>query len=123
MRALVTAVLLVASSQLSACGSSVFGCTDVLVSAVSVTVVNSRGEAQKDARVMFSHDGGSMKEAECFSPDANGGCDSWAIFEDTGDYLVRATSADGSRSAQAEVEVDGDGCHPISEQLKLTLPD
>jgi hypothetical protein len=124
MRLLSTVVSLAVAAQLSAC-RPVVDCPDVLVTAVAVSVVNPRGEEVKDARVSFSRNGSSMEEAQCFDDPMIDGCESWSIFGNAGDYLVRATSADGGRvtERQVEVEQDDNECFPISVELTLTLPD
>lgn len=120
MRFILSSVLLSGASLLSAC-SGPLGCTDIFVAAVSVTVKDAQGSILKDARVAFSLDGAAMKDASCFSPETGGGCELWGTPDQPGDYLVRATSADGSRTAEQRIQVDGDGCHASPESMTLTL--
>jgi hypothetical protein len=121
MRFLLSAVLLLAASVLPACSPTV-ACTDIFIPAVTVTVVNSQGSVQRDARVFFSVDGGALQEAVCAGSPGSG-CDSWHTPDKAGDYLLRATSADGSRSVERRLLVDGDECHAEGQNLTLTLPD
>ena len=120
MRVILSAVLLFGASLLSACSGELF-CTDIFVSAVSVTVKDAQGNILKDARVAYSLDGAAMEDAACFSPETGGGCELWSTRDQPGDYLVRATSADGSRTAEQRIQVDGDECHASPESMTLTL--
>jgi hypothetical protein len=120
VRFILPVVLLSLSSLISACGAAL-GCTDIFIPAVSVTVKDAQGNVLKDARVTFSLDGGAMTDAGCFNPVTGGGCELWNTPDQPGEYLIRATSADGSRTAEQRIEVDGDECHADPESMTLTL--
>jgi hypothetical protein len=95
---------------------------------VRVTVVDARGHLQREARVTFTLDATPERPALC-----NGNhlrtdppCDRWvASYEAPGLYVLTATSADGTRTARQEVTVGetSDGCHVVTEDVRLTLPD
>lgn len=120
MRFILSAVLLLAASLITGCSGPV-ACTDVFIPAVAVTVKDAQGNALKDARVTYSLDGAAMKDASCFNLETDGSCALWSTPDQPGDYLVHATSSDGSRTAEQRVQVDGDECHAIQEKLTLTL--
>jgi hypothetical protein len=121
MRSTLFAVLLAVGCPLVACSPSV-DCPDIFIPAVTVTVVNSQGSVQKDARVSFSVNGGPLREAVCNGSQASG-CDTWHTLGESGDYFLRATSADGSRFVEQRLHVDGDECHPVGQSVRLSLPD
>jgi hypothetical protein len=121
-----------ATSLLPACGLP-FGdletdCTTEFIASTRTTVVNTRGEPQRDARVTFTWDGGSEQEAWCTdgtsTPSAGPGCAAWETPGPQGTYVLRATSADGQRRAEQRVEVPGDECHAErTVPVELVLPD
>jgi hypothetical protein len=120
MRFILSAVLLLAASLFTGC-SGPLACTDVFIPAVAVTVKDAQGNILKEAHVTYSLDGAAMKDASCFTPEMGGGCAQWSTPDQPGDYLVRATSSDGSRTAEQRIQVGGDECHAIGETLTLTL--
>jgi hypothetical protein len=120
MRFILSAALLFAASLFTSCNAPL-ACTEILISAVTVTVKDAQGNVLKDARVTYSLDGASMKDASCFNPEMGGGCAQWSTPDQAGDYLVRATSSDGSRTAEQRIQVDGDECHAIGQNMTLTL--
>ncbi|WNG48267.1 hypothetical protein F0U60_32175 [Archangium minus] len=89
-----------------------------------VTVVDTRGNPVRDARVTYTPEGGTEQPAWCaesFGSDQN--CERWTGGDGEGTYLVRATSADGSRSAEQNVSVRMTSCSIESDGAHLTLPD
>jgi hypothetical protein len=120
LRLILAAFFLSLASLLSACIGPI-GCTDLFAPAVVVTVKDAQGNTLADARVAYSLDGAAMKDADCFNPVDSGGCEQWNTPDQPGDYLVRASSADGSRSAEQRIQVDGDGCHAFPQSMTLTL--
>ncbi|WP_224245528.1 Ig-like domain-containing protein [Hyalangium gracile] len=120
MRFILSAVLLCAASLFTGC-SEPLACTEIFIPAVSVTVKDAQGNVLKDARVTYSLDGAAMKDASCINSEMGGGCAQWSTPDQPGDYLVRATSSDGSRTAEQRLQVDGDECHAIGQSMTLTL--
>lgn len=106
-------------------GDGTVECTLEARSSVQVTVVDSRGRPQRDARVTFTLDGGAEQEALCDGGSGQkGDCSSWVTaYEQAGDYLITATSAEGTRTARRQVTVTRDLCHVKGESVTLTLPD
>ncbi len=120
---------LAATSLLSACGlpfvDEGISCTDEFIASTRITVVDSGGAVQDDARVTFVHEGQSETDAWCAHPGiVAGSCVEWETPDEGGTYVLRATSADGQRTAQKQVEVDADVCH-VEETVpvQLVLPD
>jgi hypothetical protein len=133
MRLRPVCLLLAMSAVLPACGQPwqpigpiEKACTLESRASVVVTVVDTKGTVQRDARVTFTLDGGPEQQALC-----NGSlsgtpppCDRWVpTYEQGGQYVITATSADGSSTAQARVTVREDECHVQTETVQLTLPD
>ena len=120
------AAILTLSALLPACGdfNQTF-CTAEARASVQVNVVDPQGNPQRDARVTFTLDGGPEQQALCNgSEQTQGNCDSWVTgYEQPGDYVITATSADGQRTARQSVSVTEDECHVQSQTVTLTLPD
>ncbi|MBM7112571.1 hypothetical protein [Archangium primigenium] len=126
-RLAVWGLLLGAGVGVSACGGkgavAMRPCTLEARASVSVQVVDTKGQAQPDARVRFTLDGGAEQQAPC-NGGGEGDCASWVTnYETAGAYVVTATSADGQRSAQERVTVGRDECHVQGQTLTLVLPD
>lgn len=114
-------VLLALAPLLPACGGSI-ACTAEAVASVSVTVVDEAGQRVEDARVTFTRDGGAEEQAECVPVVMGTGCARWvAGWEQPGDFVIKATSADGARQAQGQASVDDGTCHVEGQSLQLTL--
>jgi hypothetical protein len=109
----------------SACAGPASVCTLEARAAVQVTVVDPRGGIQRDARVTFTVDGGPEEQAQCNGTSQPAGqCDRWVTsYERAGEYVITATSADGTRTARTQVRVSEDECHVKTETVQLTLPD
>lgn len=127
MRSVRSLLVLAASLALSACsppGGDSY-CTLEARASVRVTVEDSAGNLQRTAHVSYIRDSDPEQDATCV--DASGsptGCGIWvAGWELAGDFLITATSADGTRTAQQQVHVDADECHVLTQTVKLTLPD
>lgn len=112
-----------------ACGGKSAGpvtarpCTLEARASVTVQVVDTKGQAQPEARVRFTLDGGAEQQAPC-QGGGEGDCASWVTnYETAGAYVITATSADGQRSAQERVTVGRDECHVQGQTLTLVLPD
>jgi hypothetical protein len=121
---------LAATSLLPACGALSLGdvsCTDEFIASTRTTVVNARGEPQRDARVTFSVDGGPEQDAWCVGgSQASGGlgCDAWETPDQKGTFVLRATSADGQRRVEQQLNVPGDECHAEETvPVQFVLPD
>ena len=120
------AAILTLSAVLPACGNfNQTFCTLEARASVQVNVVDPRGNPQRDARVTFTLDGGPQQQALCNgSEQTQGNCDNWVTgYEQPGDYVITATSADGQRTARRSVSVTEDECHVQSQTVTLTLPD
>jgi hypothetical protein len=121
-----TVLLLAAATVLPACfsGSESF-CTFEARASVQVMVVDTQGNFQRNARVTFTRDAEDEQEATCLGTSQTPtGCGMWvADYERPGEFLITATSADGTRTVQQQVLVTEDECHVITELVKLTLPD
>lgn len=97
-------------------------CTDIAVFSVNITVYDLSGAVAGDAAVRFRVDGGPWSDAQCFATEPGDACSSWAAgIEQAGMFEIEADSADGSRQAQAAVEVLDGECHVEAEQVALTL--
>lgn len=118
-------LLLAVSAVLSACARPESLCTLEARAAVQVTVVDTQGGIQRDARVTFTLEGGPEEQALCNGGSQTGGqCDRWVTsYERAGKYVITATSADGTRTARTQVTVSEDECHVKTETVRLTLPD
>ncbi|WNG42676.1 hypothetical protein F0U60_00150 [Archangium minus] len=126
MRHLSRIALLAAGTVLSACGY--FNQTDCTLEArasVQVRVVDPQGNPQQDARVTFTRDDGPEQQALCNgSEQRQGNCDTWVTgYEQPGEYVITATSADGQHTARQSVSVSDGKCHVHSQSVTLTLPD
>ena len=112
-------------AALGACSPKYDVCTLEARSSVQVTVVDTQGRTQRDAHVTFTLNGGPEQNALCDGGANQGGdCTTWVTsYEQAGDYVITATSADGTRSAQSAVTVTEDTCHVITQSVMLTLPD
>jgi hypothetical protein len=114
-------VLLALAPLLPACAGSTVCDTSALAS-VSVTVLDEAGQRVQDARVTFTRDGGAEEQAECVPSASGAGCAQWvAGWERPGDFVVKATSADGTRQAQGQATVGDGTCHVEGQSLQLTL--
>jgi hypothetical protein len=118
------ALLLAVSAVLPACGQPDSLCTLEARPSVGVTVVDTRGNLLRDARVTYTRDGGPVQQAQCFSPsNGAGGCERWWTEpEQPGLFVITATSVDGQRTVQQQVTVTEDECHVLTETVQLTLP-
>ena len=92
---------------------------------MQVNVVDPRGNPVRDDRVTLSLNGSAKQLALCNgSEQTQGNCDTWVTgYEQPGNYVVTATSADGQRTARQSVTVDEDECHVQTQTVTLTLPD
>ena len=120
------AAILTLSAVLSACGNPEQSlCTLEARASVQVTVVDPRGNPQRDARVTFTRNGGPEQQALCNgNQQTQGNCESWVTeYEKPGEYVITATSADGQRTARQSVSVSEDECHVRTETVTLTLPE
>ncbi|WP_257457672.1 Ig-like domain-containing protein [Archangium lipolyticum] len=126
MRLFPTAAVLAVSALLPACEVPISEyCTLEARPSVQVTVVDAQGNPQRDARVTFTRDGGPEQQAQCNGgrDPQQGNCDTWVTeYERPGQFVIKATSADGQRSVQQQVTVTEDECHVRSESVKLVLP-
>ncbi|MFE8603984.1 Ig-like domain-containing protein [Archangium violaceum] len=121
----ITSVLAL-SAVLSACGlPGEDFCTLEARASVQVNVVDPRGTPVRDARVTFSLNGSAEQLALCNGSElAQGNCDTWVTsYEQPGNYVVTATSANGQRTARQSVTVGEDECHVQTQTVTLTLPD
>jgi hypothetical protein len=122
-----TALLALALAPLlPACGYfETRDCTEEARASVVVTVVDAAGQPVPDAKVRFSIDGGAEEQAMCNPPTSTPNattCRDWtAGWERGGSYTIKATSADGTRSAEQQLTVTEDECHVKTEQVQLTL--
>jgi hypothetical protein len=118
-------LLLAVSAVLPACARPDSFCTLEARAAVQVTVVDTQGSIQRDARVTFTLEGGPEEQALCNGGYQPGGqCDHWVTsYERAGEYVITATSADGTRTARKQVRVSEDECHVKTETVRITLPD
>ncbi|MFY0569940.1 hypothetical protein ACN28E_39765 [Archangium lansingense] len=122
MRLIRAALLLAVLPLLPACEPMV--CSAMRNGAFMVTVVDTQGNPVRDARVTFTPEGGSEQPAWCAESAGTGqSCERWTGGDGTGNYLVRATSADGTRTAQQSISVKETSCGIDSENAHLTLPD
>lgn len=114
--------LLALAPLLPACAGAV-ACDTSLAYSVSIQVVDEAGRNVPDAQVRYSLNGGPEQRAECVQfPNGDGVCGGWAAgHEETGDFVIKATSADGTRQAEGQVAVEDGRCHVESKQLQLTL--
>ena len=88
---------------------------------MTVTVVDADAKPVPDAVVTFTLDGGPVRQAECWGPDPDT-CDSWvAGVEEAGVFVISATSADGTLSAEATVTVKEGECHVDGQTVELVL--
>jgi hypothetical protein len=123
--ALFAALLGIASApHLAACIG--LSCSEEIKPSVEVTVIALEGKkevVQTDAVVTFSWEGAAEEAAECAAPAAEGGgCEAWrAGLEQSGIFVVKARSADGTKAAEVTVDVDTDECHVMTRTLELTL--
>ncbi|HYO69263.1 MAG TPA: hypothetical protein VEU33_24610 [Archangium sp.] len=120
------APLLSLSAVLSGCSLPTEGfCTLEARASVQVNVVDPRGNPVRDARVTFTLNGSEVQQALCNGSElAQGNCDTWVTgYEQPGEYIITATSADGQRTARQSVSVGEDECHVQSQTVMLTLPD
>lgn len=121
MKKLHSLVLLALSSLLPACASNVV-CDTSARASVSVTVLDEAGQQVQDARVTFTRDGGAEQQADCVPSASDSGCSQWvAGWEQPGDFVVKATSADGTRHAEGQASVEDGTCHVEGQSLQLTL--
>lgn len=120
---------LAVASLLPACGlpfvDEGISCTDEFIASTRITVVDSEGTVQDDARVTFVHEGQPATDAWCAHPGVvAGSCVAWETPDEGGAYRIRATSADGQRTVEKRVEVEANACH-VEETVpvELVLPD
>jgi hypothetical protein len=124
MHRLRLAVLFATTALLPACFPP-YECTEEYRPAVQITVVDSQGRRQPDARVTYVRGDEPERQAECVPTATTGtGCDQWwAGPDEPGSFVITARSADGTRTVKQSVEVSGDLCHANTELVRLTLPD
>jgi len=123
MHRLRLALLLTTAALLPAC-SPLISCTDEFRPGARVTVVDSQGRPQPDARVTYSWGDGPELPADCVTDLTGTGCMAWQAGPDEpGTLVIKATSADGARKTEKRLSVSGDLCHVDTEQVQLTLPD
>lgn len=116
--------LLVAVAALPPACSPPYACTEEFRPSARVTVVDSQGRPQPNARVTYIRGDEPERQAECVPVTTSAGCDEWwAGPDEPGTLLIKATSADGTRTAEKSISVSGDMCHVNTEQVQLTLPD
>ncbi|HEY3446689.1 MAG TPA: hypothetical protein VGK67_10015 [Myxococcales bacterium] len=112
------ACVIVVAAGTSACVTT---CTAEARASVVVTVVDAAEKVVTDAKVTFRVDGGVEQKAECQGTYANM-CDKWhAGLEDSGTFVIVATSADGTKRAEKTVVVKRDECHVQTELVMLVL--
>ena len=113
--------LLALAPLLPACANSL-ACTTEAIASVSITVLDEAGQRVRDARVTFVRDGGAEQQAECLQGSTDTGCETWVTgWEQPGDFVIKATSADGTRQAQGQASVEDGTCHVEGQSLQLTL--
>jgi hypothetical protein len=115
--------LLVASALVGCSSSESEDCTSDVAPSVLISVVDANGVSVPDAKVTYSVDGGPVAAAGCYAR-VNPGCGRWqAGSEEKGAFSLVATSADGAKTAKAEVLVTGGGCgsHVKTAETTLTL--
>ena len=123
MRCLRLAVLFATTALLPACFPA-YECTEEYRPAVQITVVDTQGRRQPDARVTYVRGDEPERQAECVPVTTGTGCDQWwAGPDEPGSFVITARSADGTRTVQQSVAVTGDLCHANTELVRLTLPD
>ena len=113
---------------LGACASrddDATACPAIASASVRVTVFDVNGAPATDAKVTYAVDGRAAQPAECVNPALDGGCERWvAGWEQLGSFVVSATSADGTKHAEAAAEVvsTGGACpHAAQQAVVLTL--
>jgi hypothetical protein len=123
MHPLRLAVLLATTALLPAC-SPFISCSDEFRPGARVTVVDSQGRPQPDARVTYIWADGPELPASCVPGTTGTECREWQAGPDEpGTLVIKATSADGTRKAEKRLSVTGGLCHVDTEQVRLTLPD
>ena len=96
-------------------------CTAEAVPAAEVTVWSSTGEAGVGASVSWvSEDALSAEDAEPCTPEPDSNVFSCAL-EETGALVIDAFG--GWEGASTTVNVNSDGCHPITESVVLQMED
>ncbi len=102
--------------------TEVVACPGIAIPAAVVTVVDVEGAVVSDARVTWSQDGGELREVRC-EKDPGGLCTWWPIWSlpQPTPLLVRATSADGSRSTEQTVQPQRDLCWYRTQHVTLRL--
>ncbi|PTL75206.1 hypothetical protein [Vitiosangium sp. GDMCC 1.1324] len=122
MRLIRASLLLAVLPLLPACEPG--DCSATPNGILMVTVVDTRGNPIRDARVTFTPEGESEQPAWCAESAGTGqNCERWTGGDGAGNYLVQATSADGTRTAQQSVSVKETSCGFTSGNVQLTLPD
>lgn len=114
----VAASLSLAASLLSAAcepASDEPACTDEVADSVQVNVVDDAGEAVTDAVVTFSTDGGIVQRCTT-EGDGRYACG----VELFGDFVINVTRT-GFVAASANVTVDADACHVLTEIVDIAL--
>ncbi|WP_309894848.1 hypothetical protein [Archangium sp.] len=123
MHCLRLAVLFTTAALLPACSPPI-ACTEEYRPAVQITVVDTQGRRQPDARVTYVRGDEPERQAECVPLTTGTGCDQWwAGPDEPGSFVITARSADGTRTVKQSVSVEGDLCHADTELVRLTLPD
>jgi hypothetical protein len=113
--------LLTLAPLLPACSGGI-ACDDSLARSVIIRVVDEGGRNVPDARVTYSHEGGAEEQAGCVLFSDGTTCNGWgAGTEQTGAFVIKAASADGTRHAEGRVTVEEGTCHVDTEELRLTL--
>lgn len=120
-------LLLTLAPLLPACGyfPGTTACTEEARASVVVTVVDEGGNPVPDARVTYVRDSDAELQADCMPAAGNADlsrCQSWtAGWEKSGQFTIKATSADGLRHAEQQLSVGADECHVETQQVQLTL--
>ncbi len=122
MKKLRALALLALAPLLPACALGI-ECDASMAHSVNIRVVDEAGRNVPDAQVRYSLNGGPERQAACVEfPLGDSVCSGWAAGqEETGDFVIKATSADGARQAEGRVSVEEGRCHVDSKQLQLTL--
>ncbi len=104
------------------------GCDDIAVSSVNISVVDPSGNPTHATEVWYTVNGGERQPAECL----NDVCSSWmAGWESTGTFVIEGKLYEPLEDSSCymwdedtvtvEVPMDDWGCHPVTQQVTLTL--
>lgn len=101
-----------------------YGCDASFSPSIVVKVVDEKGVVDRHATVTGSTAGSPVETAMCQDPPGEEitFCNLWYLQSGPGTVLVKATSADGTKTAQESVDIERDGdCHVFGKSLTLTL--